>query len=116
MVHIHAIFPSNDHVIKLLLRYKKRICDIVSQRTGYPRRLVTLIPDMVPAPMIELSENMITIEFVINVGAMCVGKEVTVGSQIEQDLARLDGLRALKFGIWLRVFGENERLTHVPKK
>ena len=116
MVHIHAIFPSNDHVIKLLLRHKKRICDIVSQRTGYPRRLVTLIPDMVPAPMIELSENMITLEFVINVGSKCFGKESSVGSQIEQDLSRLDGMRGIKFGIWLRVFAENEHIEHVPKK
>ena len=115
MPHIHALFVENEEVKMLLGEQKTAVREIVAKHTGYPLEAVAFIPNMVPRELEDLTENLLPLEFVIDVGLKCAENEERIVAGIKTDLLKLD-FNLINFGIWLRVMETNAFSEHKPSK
>lgn len=106
MPHIRALFVENEGTKMLLTEQKTRVREVVAKHTGYSLEEVAFIPDMIPGDLEELAENLLPLEFTIDVGVKCEGCENEVAMAIRTDLI-LGGFERMPFGIWLRTMSNN---------
>jgi hypothetical protein len=116
MPHIRALFVEDqDGDMKALLREKKTaIRKAVAFRTGYKLEEVAFIPDMVPAELVDLAENLLPLEFIIDAGTQCANPAAGfIAANLKADFIEL-GLGNANFGIWLRAMTDNSYQEHKP--
>ncbi len=115
MPHVHAIFPESECTKALLRKNKLAIREAVAKHTGYPLDQIALIPNMVPYNITDLSDNLMALEFKIDVGSKCTGQIKGINPKIRGELLdTIEELRVINFGIWLCAVGENDFIEHKP--
>lgn len=115
MPHIRALFIENEEVKELLRRKKSSIRQGVAMHTGYELEKIAFIPDMIPAGIADLSDNVLPIEFIIDAGKKCLGKTAQINVKLKHDFAEIIGLKPIQFGIWLRTMTDSDYIEHMPK-
>ena len=116
MPHIRALFVENeDEEIMTLLREKKTaVRKAVAFRTGYTLEEIAFIPEMVPAKLADLAENLLPLEFIIDAGTKCSNPATGfINANLKADLIEL-GFAEVHFGIWLRANTDNDFQEHKP--
>jgi hypothetical protein len=114
MPHIRALFVEDESMKTLLREKKTAIREAIAFRTGYKVEEVAFIPDMVPAELADLADNLLPLEFVIDAGTKCADPATKfIAANIKADLIEL-GLAETNFGIWLRAMTDNDYQEHKP--
>ena len=117
MPHVRGLFVENEEMIAFLRANKTKIRTVVSRHTGYAPELIAFIPDMVPRALalLDLADNMLPLEFVIDVGVRCAGRTKLINGRIKsQLLSGIEGVGRINFGIWLRTLTDNDFIEHKP--
>ena len=115
MPHIRALFVENEGVMMLLAEQKTVIRELVAKYTSYQLEEIAFIPDMVPRDLGEMAENLLPLEFTIDVGVKCAGREEEIVASIRTELVSGEFAR-INFGIWLRTMGSNAFSEYKPDK
>ena len=126
MPHIRAIFPQTDRIfendnssqIQMFLRNNKEAIRLaLAAETDCKPEQIALIAETIPHWLVSCSDNLLSLEFVIDVGSKCVGKPVEVATGFRKRILQLmrgDSLTGIKFGVWVRVMAENHYTEYDP--
>ncbi len=116
MPHIHAILEEKARIIHALTECKSRVRQAVSdQFPKYQMRDIALIPRLVTYKEMAMADNLLPLEFVIDLGKLdnLLGDS---DSDIFRDrlLKLCPELKDINFGIWLREMSSNGFSEHKP--
>ena len=116
MPHINVIFVEDESTKQLLQTHKFDIRYAVALCTGYPIHEVALIPHMIPSSIAELADNLLPLEFAIDVGIRCAGQTEQINAKLSLALLKdVPKLASMNFGIWLRTMVDNDFIECKPK-
>lgn len=115
MPHIRAIF-IDDLTVREPLRFQKTLIrERFAFHSGYGLEQVAFIPERIPKDLLDLTDNLLPLEFVIDGGRKCAGRTVEISTKMKEDLLRIDeGFRRIKFGLWLRTVTDSNYIEHDP--
>lgn len=114
MPHVRALFVEDERIMNLLREKKLAIREAVGRQTGYSLGEIALIPEMVPAGLQDMADNLLPLEFIIDVGTKCAGQTKSINPKIKRRLLQIEGLSEINFGVWLRTMSDNDFIEHVP--
>jgi hypothetical protein len=113
--HIYPIFQADDNEVRTILReYKTKFRELVSQQLGYDINDIAVIPQPIAAEDVELSDNILRLEFVIDTGSRTVGEVEKHKQVLEADFGNSCNLNHINFGIWIRPFEYSGFVEHKP--
>ena len=82
---------------------KKKFGDITAEVLGYPRDQVAVVPDPIRQEDMDLSDNILPLEFVIDAGDRVIDRVEESAEEIKNRiLAECPGASKINFGVWLR--------------
>ncbi len=116
MPHIYPIYRQGGIWIRTILKNNKtKIRELVAQRFGYEMNDIALIPRPIVDDDIELSDNILPLEFVIDIGSRMVGKtDEVMMNDLKTDFCGIGSLNEINFGIWVRSFEHSNFIEHKP--
>lgn len=115
MPHIHAITTAENNFAKSLLRgYKEKICRQLATVCGYNVGEIALIPRLLTDEEVELSENILPLEFVIDSGKSYNWTEESSKTLAGLIIQNCSGFERIHFGVWGRGMSNNGFYEHKP--
>lgn len=116
MPHICPVYRASDDWTRAVLKINKtKFRELVAQRFGYEMSDVAVIPRSMSDDEIDLADNILPLEFVIDMGSRMVGKiDDVMMNDLKIDFCGLTGLSEINFGIWIRSFEHNSFVEHKP--
>lgn len=103
MPHINEIFDGTRKDIRNRLKqHKKAFRSIVAKRAGYDMESVAIIPYPITEEDLELADNILPLEFVIDMGSRAMTEVQAVAQDIANKINKLEGMAHLEFGVWVK--------------
>lgn len=118
MPHIRVIFVDHSDMRSFLMNFKKGLRHSLAKVTGYELGAISLIPEPIRFVDMELADNVLPLEFVIDVGTR-VGTTEAIekcSAAFKERIVRdFPFLAEINFGVWMRSFLINEFVEHKPE-
>ncbi len=115
MPHIRALFVEDESIMALLREKKAVIRQAVAVLTDYSLEEIAFIPEMIPATLADLADNLLPLEFIIDGGTKCLDNEKFIGYQLKLTLTEGGGqFSKIHFGIWVRSMAHNHFEEYKP--
>jgi hypothetical protein len=119
MPYIYATLIHSAEAERVLLqRYKEDIRFVLSTMMGQNMRKIALVPRILSREETSLADNILPLEFVIDLGMWPEGgvTDETSRDFLNMLLGRCPDLEPIKFGIWIKQHKSNGYTEHNPQK
>ncbi len=115
MPHVRVLFVDKEGTRNLIRDNKGAIRVIVAEATGYSLGEIALFPEMIPRGLEYLTDNMLPLEFIIDVGTRCKVTDEAISAYIKRAFTvEISQLAAINFGVWVRRMVDSTYAEHKP--
>ena len=117
MPHIHVYVPANEtKALALATQHKTDIRIAIARLFEYDEQDVTLIGHIIDTGEMALSDNVLPLEFVVDLGT----RKTPLSDASAQEALHIltvaaPGITTVHHGIWVREMQSNGFAEHVPK-